>query len=171
MKRVWRDYCQSVRDLRSMKRFIFSMQALYDVEKAKEKQTLTDYATAQEVLRTLEEKAKACRERIVQEQTHVDESARCGIFAGAFQNACAYMKGLRQQATILEQDVLKAREEVERVQQMLHKIYQDKKALERLRETQYQYFIAEQNAMESKATEDLLIFGMLDRMVKRDNPA
>lgn len=154
-----------------MKRFVFSMQALYDVEKAKEKQTLTDYAAAQETLRILEEKAQICRERIVQEQAHLDESARCGIFAGAFQNARAYLKGLRQQAASLEQDVLEAREAVEQIQQTLRKIYQDKKALERLRETQYHNFMAEQNAEESKATEDLLIFGMLDRMVKRDNPA
>lgn len=154
-----------------MKRFVFSMQALYDVKKAKEKQTLTEYAAAHDALQTLEDKERACRQEILQEQTHLEERAKCGIFACDFQNARTYLGGMRQKAAALEQDVRGARQNAARLQQMLQKIYQEKKALERLRDAQYRDFMAEEHAKEAKATEDLLVFGMLNKMMKQDNPA
>jgi len=154
-----------------MKKFAFTMQALYDVKKAGEKQALAEFAAARNRLQQLEEKTDACRTALERGQSRLEEQAKCGIPACDFQNACTYLKGQRQELLALEEESCRARDVAAEKQQALRKIHQDGKALEHLRETQYRSFLAEQNAREARETEDLLMPGMLKRLEKRDNPA
>lgn len=154
-----------------MRKFVFSMQTLYDVKKASEKQALADFAAARDRLQQLEEKARACRDVIGREQSHLDDRARSGIPTVDFQNACAYLKGLRQEALALDAEIQRAQTAVTEKQQALRKIHQDKKALEHLRDTQYRDHLAEQNVREAKETEDLLMSRMLEKLERRNDPA
>lgn len=147
-----------------MRKFQFSMQALYDVKKADEKQAQVDYVTTRDKREQLEEQARACWEEIAQGQNRLECLAGHGILVHDFQNACVYLKTLRKRAVLLDEDVSRVgAEEVEK-QQVLREIYRDKKALERLREKQYSAYLTEQNMKEAKEMEDLLMFGMLEKL-------
>jgi flagellar export protein FliJ len=155
-----------------MKRFAFSMQALYDVKLASEKQAQGAYAAARNALDQAEELAQACLAKLQNDELRLEEKARAGMPASDFQNYQAYLKLLRQKHTELQADVEKAREAMLQRQQELQEIYRDKKALERLREEQYQAFMQEQLAKEARETEDLLVFGMMGKMQEaRNDPA
>lgn len=150
-----------------MRKFQFSMQALYDVKRAGEKQAQVHYAVARSRRELLEEQVLACRKEFTREQNRLENLARHGISVHDFQNACAYLKSMRQRSSAMEKDLAQARAAEAEKQQALRKIYRDKKALERLREKQFRTYLIEQKTQEAKETEDLLMFGMLGKLERR----
>ncbi len=140
-----------------MKKFEFSMQSLYDVKVATEKQAQVNYAAAREVLERMEEQVRCCRQQIGQTRDRLEKTAQKGISASDFQNASDYLDGLEKQAKAFEEDASKARAEAEKKREALHEIYRDKKALERICEEQRLLFRKEQALKESKEMEDILM--------------
>ena len=143
-----------------MRRFVFTMQSLYDVKTAEEKQAMADWAAAQRAADQAEAARDSCRQKLQQERKKLERDARQGITVLEFQSRCAYEELLQKQVQGLETELCHAREIVRNRQACLQAIYRERKALERVREFQRTAFLKEQNAKEAKELDDLLTPGM-----------
>jgi len=144
----------------TMRRFLFSMQALYDVKTAAEKQAMADWAAAKRAADQAEAARDRCGQKLLQERKNLEGDARQGITVLEFQSRSAYEKLLQQQVQTLETELSNAREIVRDRQACLQTIYKERKSLERVREVQQTAFSKEQYAKEAKELDDLLAPGM-----------
>ena len=144
-----------------MRRFVFTMQALYDVKTAAEKQAMADWAAAQRAADQAEDARDRCWQRLSQEREKLERDARQGMTVLEFQNRSTYEKLLLQQMQTLETALCQARENARNRQLSLQTIYKERKALERVREFQRTSFLKEQSVIEAKELDDLLAPGMM----------
>jgi flagellar FliJ protein len=154
-----------------MHKFIFSMQTLYDVRSAAEKQARTAYAAARRAVEQAEEALQSCIDERLREEKRLRADGERGISAGDYQSRSAYIELLSERAEELREKLEQARKTAAQKQQILLDLHRDCKMLERVRENQKLEFQKEENIKESKEMDDLLMPRMAEQMRQNDAPA
>ena len=147
-----------------MKRFHFSLQALYQVKMTKKDKAQADYAAARAAMDQAIVKKAQILDQLDQGGRNHRKKMMSGITLPELQAYANYFDDLRKSAEEAEGDIVKRRKIADRRQAELVEFYRELKLLEGLREKQYQAYLKEENAKEAKELENLLAFNAANGM-------
>ena len=139
-----------------MKKFKFSMQAVYDVKSAKERQIKGEYAALKKAENDLLDAKNRIRAGIEEQRRKLEAKTAGGISVAEYQNCQDYIKSLYTNLKKIEDDIASTRRAIEKKRAELTDIYKDKKTLEKMCDEQRTAFMKEENAKEAKGIEDML---------------
>lgn len=139
-----------------MKKFRFSMQAVYDVKSAKERQIKGEYAALKKTENDLLDAKSRVSTGIEEQRRTLETKTAGGISVAEYQNCQDYIKSLYLNLKKIEDDIASAHRAIEKKRAELTDIYKDKKTLEKMCDEQRAAFMKEEKAKEAKSIEDML---------------
>lgn len=146
-----------------MKRFVFSLDALFELKKGLKDRLQAEYAAAERAL------DKALCVKVALDKVYLDESERyerkavSGITAGDAAAHVIYFEELQKAIVTATGEVERAREDVDRKQSLLLEIHKEVKALEKLRRKQYLEYLAEEEKREAVVRDELVAFSIAEQ--------
>lgn len=146
-----------------MKKFVFSLYALFEMKKTQKDQLQTEYAEAEALL------DQALREKAALDKVCADESERYeakvkkGITAGDIGAHAVYFADLREKIAAAAGHAAFAQEEAARKQTALIEVFKEVKSLEKLRQKQYREYLMEGAKRETSICEDILSFQVTEK--------
>lgn len=151
---------------RSMKKFSFTLDSLFELKKAQKDQRQKEFAEAKARLE------KAMHEKDSLEKTYTDENEKYekkvnkGVTAGDIEFYAIYFKDLRGKIAAAACEIARAQEEAGAKQEALVEAFKEIKSLEKLRDKQYEEYLTEEAKQESKLREDILAFDLSGKKAK-----
>ena len=145
-----------------MKKFVFSLGALYEVKKTQRDRLQGEYAAAEEAHRAAVRKKESLERTLEEKKAEYELKARNGITVAdllGYDNYFEEQLGLIKTA---EKDVEKALAEANRRRDALIAVFKEIKVLEKLYEKQYSEYLKEIEKSESKTLEDIVSFNVTD---------
>lgn len=146
-----------------MKRFVFSLKALYEYKQTLEKLQKGELSRAQEVLRALYAQRQALDEAFERGKQTLEEALRSHkAVAEALTEHDVFFRHLSGEREKLEPKILNAEAVRDRCQQQLIATMKELKAYAKLRDEQYQRYLKEVQVEEEKEMSDLVSFNTVN---------
>ena len=150
-----------------MKRFKFSLQALYNYKLTVEKLQKAELKRAQQVLQELLDEEQRLLNAWSYNERSLEEALRKGEnVASALSEHDAYFRFLRDALIEIRKKIIKAEEIVRECQERLILTMKEIKTYLKLRDEQYQLYMKEVQAEEAKEMDDLVSFNVISEEVK-----
>lgn len=139
-----------------MKKFVFSLQRLYEVKKISEDQLLIEQERISKKLRELQNRKDQMIRRFYNEKESFEEDCRRGIRASGMQSYGEYFEFLMK--AVKKQDALitECLQEKEKCTQLLLTLMNEMKVLEKIKEEQFIEYNKELQKNDDKMLEDFL---------------
>jgi flagellar FliJ protein len=143
-----------------MKKFNFQLDSLYKVRNAQKDNLQKAYSEAETQYDDAVRKKERLEDMIEDENARYESKVRQGMPVGEMRANSAFIGDLLQRRTTAEADAERARQTAERRQQELLEAFREVKTLEKLREKQYEDYLAEEGKREKSRLEDILSFNI-----------
>ncbi len=143
-----------------MKKFVFQLDALYQVKRARKDQLQKEYSEAAALYHAALEKKDALDSALEAESVRYEARAKKGMTAGELLAGSAFFADLQKRRKSAAADAERARRHAEGRQRELLEAFQDIKALEKLQDKQYEAYLAEEGKQETSRIEDMLSFSL-----------
>ena len=142
-----------------MKKFVFTLQALFNYKQTVEKQQKAELRNAQQTLRELLDEEMRLLEAYAENEQSLEKALRENInVAAALSEHDAYFRFLRDALKELRERIVKAEMVVAECQTRLIKTMKEIKTYNKLRAEQYQEYQKEVQIEEEKEIGDLVSF-------------
>jgi len=150
-----------------MKKFVFQLDALYSIKKTLKDKLQAEYAEAEAILESAVLKKDRMEKTIEEESEKFKAKARSGIAVYEIQTNEAFLEDLLKQHKAAVADTERARRNAERKRNELLGVFQETKALEKLRDRQYKEFLVQAEKHEMNVVEDILSYNISKENVNR----
>ena len=145
-----------------MKKFKFTLQALYNYKLTVEKLQKAELKRAQQALQELLDEEQRLIKAWDDNERSLDEALRKGENVGAaLTEHDAYFRFLRDALIEIRKRIVKAEEVVRECQERLIQTMKEIKTYVKLRDEQYQEYLKEVQAEEAKTMDDLVSFNVI----------
>ncbi|MCL2223266.1 MAG: flagellar export protein FliJ [Oscillospiraceae bacterium] len=145
-----------------MKKFKFTLQALYNYKLTVEKLQKAELAKAQQALQLLLNEEQRIIQAYADTERSLDEALQKGEnIVAALTEHDAYFRFLRDSLVEVRKKIVRAEEVVRKCQEKLIITMRELKAYDKLRDEQYQTWKAEAQAEEAKNIDDLVSFKVI----------
>lgn len=141
-----------------MKKFVFTLQALYDIKKAKEKQLKQRMRAIESLLEQLRKELEKLLEEYKCVKRKYFEEAAQGAMAERMQDYSGYLTRLGNAAAQKRTSIRAAKLEREKCLRDQVELMKEIKSLEKLYETQYGEYLSEAKAEAEKAVGDFVAY-------------
>ncbi len=145
-----------------MKKFVFSLRALFDVKKAQKDKLQAEYAAAEAAHRAAVRKKEELESTLSEKTKEYEEKARKGMTVADLTGYAIYLQELQEQIKQAAIAVDRARREAELRRNELVTVHKEIKVLEKLYEKQYSEYLKEIEKSETKAIEDIMSYKASD---------
>ncbi len=139
-----------------MKKFHFTLQRLYEVKKISENQLMREQEQINKRLLDLQNEKNALVYKFSHERDLFGEDCKSGIRAQDMQSYGEYFDFLMDSLKKLEEKIQKCQAEKERCTQMLLKIINELKVLDKIKDEQFVEYNKELQKNDDKMLEDFL---------------
>lgn len=145
-----------------MKKFVFSLQALYEYKQTVEKLQKGELSRAQAVLRELYAKDQELDDAFMRTRESLEEALqlRWGVGEALSEHDRFFMR-LREEKEVLREKIKRAEDVRDKCQQRLITTMKELKAYAKLREEQYGEYLKEVQIEEEKNMGDLVSFSAI----------
>ena len=145
-----------------MKKFVFTLQALYNYKQTVEKQQIAELRKAQQALRELQAEEHRLELAYAENERSLERALRENIdVASALSEHDAYFRFLRDALKEIRERIVKAEELVAQCQDRLMVTMKEIKTYKKLRSEQYIAYMKEVQAEEDKEIGDLVSFNVV----------
>jgi len=142
-----------------MKKFVFTLQALFNYKQTVEKQQKAELRNAQQALRALLDEESRLLAAYAENERSLEEALRENInIAAALSEHDAYFRFLRDALRELREKIVKAEMIVAECQTRLIRTMKEIKTYDKLRAEQYQEYLKEVQTEEEKEMGDLVSY-------------
>ena len=142
-----------------MKKFKFSLQALYNYKQTVERTQKADLKRAQQLLRELLNEEQRLLGAYADNERSLERALRSGRDIGAaLSEHDAYFRFLRDELINIREKIVKAEEVRDKCVEQLIKTMRELKTYKKLRDEQYRLYLKEVEAEESKEIADLVSY-------------
>jgi len=149
-----------------MKRFKFTLQALYNYKLTVEKLQKAELRKAQIALQELLDEEQRLLRAYADNERSQEEALRRGVdIAAELSKHDAYFRFLRDALTEIREKIVKAEEVVRRCQERLIITMKELKTYLKLRDEQYQNYLKDVQIEEAKEMDDLVSFNVISEEV------
>ena len=147
-----------------MKKFVFSLQALYNYKLTVERLQKAELKKAQQALQELLDEESRLLKAYGDNERSLEEALRRGVNVGtALVEHDAYFRYLRDALIEIRIKIVKAEEVVRECQERLVLTMKEIKTYLKLREEQYAEYMKEVQAEEAKEIDDLVSFNIVSQ--------
>jgi len=145
-----------------MKKFVFSLNALYEVKKAQKDRLQTELAAAEAIYRAAVER-KADLERTLEERkAEFEAKASEGMTVGDLKGYAVYFEEMQERIKAAGREVDRALREANQRRNELVSVFKEIKVLDKLYEKQYGEYLKDMEKDETKAVEDIVSYKVTD---------
>jgi len=149
-----------------MKKFVFTLQALYDYKQTVEKMQKAELKRAQEALRILLKEEQRLLRAYADNEQSLERALQSNADIGnALSEHDAYFRFLRDALKEIRERIVKAEEVVLKCQERLVITMKEIKTYNKLRVEQYQKYLKEVQAEEDKEMGDLVSFNVVSEEI------
>jgi flagellar FliJ protein len=149
-----------------MKKFKFTLQALYNYKHTVEKLQKADLRRAQQALQELLDEERRLEQAYADNERSLEKALRDNInVATALTEHDAYFRFLRDALKEIRARIVKAEEVVRKCQERLIITMKEIKTYTKLRNEQYQKYLKEVQAEEDKEMGDLVSFNVINEEI------
>lgn len=145
-----------------MKKFVFTLNALYEVKKTLRDKVQAEFAAAEAHYNSLLEKKRLLERTLDEKTAEYEVKAKSGMTVADMQGYIIYFEEMQDQIKTADRDVEKALREATNKRNELVSVFKEIKVLEKLYEKQYGEFLKDLDKSETKAVEDILSFKVTD---------
>jgi flagellar FliJ protein len=145
-----------------MKKFVFTLNALYEVKKTLRDKLQGEYAAAEALYRAALHKKEELERTLDVKKEEYEVRARKGMTVGDLLGYDIYFEELQGQIKAAEKEVGRALLEANRKRGELVAVFKEIKVLEKLYEKQYGEYLKELEKSESKTMEDIVSYKAAD---------
>ena len=148
-----------------MKKFVFSLQALFNYKLTVEKQQKAELRNAQQMLRELQEEELRLLEAYAENERSLEEALRSNInVVAALSEHDAYFRFLRDALKELRERIARAEKVVSECQARLITTMREIKTYNKLRAEQYQEYLKDTQSEEEKEMSDLVSYNTISEL-------
>ena len=141
-----------------MAKFFYKMQNILDIKEKLETQAKNEYAVANAALAEEEEKLKVLEERRQQYEERLAKLYMDNLDIREISETADAVEILKYHKKLQEINVQKAMKQVEAAREKLQEAMQERKTHDKLKERQFEEFLLEEAAKESKEIDELVSF-------------
>ena len=153
--------------MRIMKKFVFTLQPVFNYKQTVEKLQKAELKKAQQALQELRDEERRLEQAYADNERSLDKALRENInVAQALSEHDAYFRFLRDALKELRERILKAEEIVYECQQRLIVTMKEIKTYKKLRDEQYYDYLKEVQAEEDKEMGDFVSFNVVSEEIK-----
>ena len=145
-----------------MKKFTFSLSALYDVKKTQRDKLQGEHAAAAAVHRAAVERKESLEKTLHEKKEEYELKAKNGMTVSDLLGYDNYFEELQGEIKTAGMDIERALQEVNRKMNELVAVFKEIKVLEKLYEKQYSEYLKDMEKSETKAVEDIVSFKVTD---------
>ena len=145
-----------------MKKFVFSLNALYEVKKKLRDKLQAEYAAAEAIHRAAVRKKEGLEHMLDEKKTEYELRAKSGMTVADLMFYDNYFEDLQGQIKAAEKETERALSEVNHKRGELVAVFKEIKVLEKLYEKQYGEYLKELEKSESKTMEDIVSYKAAD---------
>jgi flagellar protein FliJ len=146
-----------------MKKFVFSLNALYEVKKTQRDKHQTEYAAAEAAYRAAVKRKENLEKTLDEKKDEYEVRAKNGMTVGDLQGYDIWFEELQGLIKTAGFEVERALREANHKRDELVAVYKEIKVLEKLYEKQYGEYLKELEKSETKAVEDIVSFKVTDQ--------
>lgn len=143
-----------------MKKFVFSLSALFDVKKTAKDKLQAEFAAAEAALAAAIRKKEGLEQTLEDKTEEYEQKARKGMTVSDIGGYTIYFEELQGLIKAAAREVDKAQKEANFKRNELIAVFKEIKVLEKLYEKQYREYMAEEVKSETKAVEDILSYNV-----------
>jgi flagellar export protein FliJ len=143
-----------------MKKFVFSLSALFDVKKTAKDKLRAEFAAAEAMLQAAVRKKESLEKALDDKTAEYEQKAKKGLTVSDIGGYALYFEELQGQIKAAARDVDKAQKETNIKRNELIGVFKEIKVLEKLYEKQYREYLIEEGKSETKAVEDILSYNV-----------
>ena len=145
-----------------MKKFVFSLNALYDLKKTQKDRLQAEFAAAEAAYRAAVERKANLEKTLDDKKEEFEKKASNGMTVSDLHGYDAYFEELQDRIKAAGKDVDRALREVNQKRNELVAVFKEIKVLEKLYEKQYSEYMKDYEKSETKAVEDIVSFKVTD---------
>lgn len=145
-----------------MKKFVFSLNALYEVKKTQKDRLQTEFAAAEALHKAAVERKTGLEKTLDDRKEEYERKASAGMTVSDLKGYAVYFEEMQDRIKAAGKEVDKTLREVNLKRNELVSIFKEIKVLEKLYEKQYAEYLKELEKSESKAVEDIVSFKVTD---------
>ncbi|NCB50683.1 MAG: hypothetical protein EOM54_02200 [Clostridia bacterium] len=153
-----------------MKKFVFQLDSLYKVKKQQQERLQKEYAEAESLHANAVTKKTCLEKKIEYENALYENKARKGMTVSEIQANSVFFEDMEKRLKTAVEEAGLAGQSAERKRQELLSVFEEIKTLEKLRERQYEDYLAEVEKRERSHIEDLISFRLSDKNANLANP-
>lgn len=146
-----------------MKKFVFSLSALYEVKKSLQDKVRAEYAAAEAVYKAADEKKYNLELTLNEKSEEYEGKTKNGMSVGRMQGYTVYFVDMQERIKEAARETERALKEATQKRSELITVFKEIKILEKLYEKQYSEYIKEMEKSEMKAIEDIMSFKNSDK--------
>jgi len=145
-----------------MKKFVFSLQALFDYKKTVEKMQNVELRRAQQALRELLDEEARLLQAYADNESSLAQALEENLnVVQALSEHDAFFRFLREALKAIGEKIVEAEELVRQCQELLILTMKEIRTYNKLRDEQYMEWMKEIQAEEAKAIDDLISFNII----------
>lgn len=148
-----------------MKKFVFSLNALYEVKKSLKDKLQAELAAAEAVYRAAVEKKENLEKTLDEKKADFEAKASNGMTVNDLQGYAIYFEDMQERIKTAGKEVDRALRDVNQRRNELVSVFKEIKVLEKLHEKQYSEYLKDLEKSETKAVEDIVSFKITDNQV------
>jgi len=149
-----------------MKKFVFTLQALFNYKQTVEKMQKADLKKAQQALKELQKEEQKLLRAYADNERSLEKALRRNVDVGtALSEHDAYFRFLRDALKEIRERIVKAEEVVLECQEKLIVTMKEIKTYNKLHDEQYQRYRKEVQAEEDKEMGDLVSFNVINEEI------
>lgn len=146
-----------------MKKFVFSLNSLFDLKKTQKDKIQGEYAAANAVYQAALKKKETLERTQHEKSEEYETKARQGMTVFDMQGYVVYLRELQEQIKLAVRETEKALREAEIKRNELINVHKEIRVLEKLYEKQYSEYLKDIEKSETKAIEDILSYKTADQ--------
>jgi flagellar FliJ protein len=145
-----------------VKRFVFSLNALYEVKKTHKDRLQTELAAAEAVYRAAVERKADLEITLENRKEEFEAKASSGMTVSDLKGYAVYFEEMQERIKAAGKEVDRALREVNGRRNELVTVFKEIKVLDKLYEKQYAEYLKEMEKSETKAVEDIVSYKVTD---------
>lgn len=145
-----------------MKKFVFTLNALFDVKKTQKDKLQAELGAAEAAHRAAVEKKAGLESTLDHKKEEFEKKASGGMTVSDLTGYDYYFEEMQERIKTAGKEVDKAQREVNQKRNELVSVFKEIKVLEKLYEKQYSEYLKDMEKSETKAVEDIVSFKVTD---------
>ncbi len=145
-----------------MKKFVFSLNSLYELKKTLKDKIRAEYAAAEAALDKAVKEKELLDRAFAEKNEEYEAKIKKGMIVSDIQSYVNFFEELQEQIRAALQEIVRAQKAADEKREELVEVFKEIEVLKKLRHKQYQEYLKEEDKKEKSVLDDIMSFNITD---------